>query len=173
MPKLKNRPPKYQKSGKYAVVYHHGKRIYLGDYGSPESQVAYSRFVAESQANPTFYLTKGETGVTVKELVAAFLDHAEDKIDIADFKHYRTIVVDFLLKLFGDGTPVDSFKPSSIKLVREEMVQAIGKDGKKRFCRNTIGYNVYALTSGVVGKMRNFCPPTTPEVVQLRQNPLA
>ena len=47
MPILKNRPPKYQRSGKYAVVYAHGKRIYLGDYGSPESHVAYSRFVPE------------------------------------------------------------------------------------------------------------------------------
>jgi len=77
MPILKNRPPKYQRSGKYAVVYHNGKRIYLGDYGSPESQVAYSRFVAENQANPTFILTGKETRITVKELATAFLDHAE------------------------------------------------------------------------------------------------
>ena len=58
LPKLNNRPPKYSKLKKYAVVYYHGKTIYLGDYGSPESHTAYSRFVAESQANPTFYLSK-------------------------------------------------------------------------------------------------------------------
>ena len=132
MPNLKNRPPKYQRSGKYAVVYHHGKRIYLGDYGSPESHTAYARFVAESQANPTFYLSKGESSVTVKELAAAFLDHAKVTQGDTDYKHCRTAVVEFLLKLYGDDTPADSFKPSCLKLVREEMVKS------RRFCRNTI-----------------------------------
>ena len=46
MPKL-NRPPKYCKLNNYAVVYFNGKPRYLGQYGSPESKVAYSRFVAE------------------------------------------------------------------------------------------------------------------------------
>ena len=68
MPILKNRPPKYQRSGKYAVVYHHGKRIYLGAYGSPESRAAYSRFLAESQANSAFHSPTEEANVTVKEL---------------------------------------------------------------------------------------------------------
>ena len=58
MPVLKNRPPKYSKSGKYAVVYVNGERIYLGLYGSPESRAAYSRFVAESRASPAFALSK-------------------------------------------------------------------------------------------------------------------
>ena len=79
MPILKNRPPKYQRSGKYAVICHHGKRHFLRLYGPPESQVAYSRFVAESQANPVFYLSKGETNITVRELATAFLDHANGK----------------------------------------------------------------------------------------------
>ena len=52
MPKLRNQPPKYckLKSGKnvYAVVYFHGKTINLGAYGSPESKVAYTRFVVKA-----------------------------------------------------------------------------------------------------------------------------
>jgi len=132
MPILKNRPPKYQRSGKYAVVYHHGKRIYLGDYGSPESQAAYSRFVAESQANHVFIPTKGEPSSTVRELAAGYLDHARATQSDVDYKNCCTVVFDFLLELYGDDTPVDSFKPVHLKLVREAMVQS------RRFCRNTI-----------------------------------
>jgi hypothetical protein len=52
MPK-QNKPPKYCKMGKYALVYHQGRKIYLGLYGSPESKAAYSRLLAELQADPT------------------------------------------------------------------------------------------------------------------------
>ena len=132
MPKLKNRPPKYQKSGNYAVVYHHGKRIYLGEYGSPESHITYSRFVAESQANPTFYLTKGKTDVAICELTAAFLDNTKATADRNSYSHNRVVILDFLDKLYGDDTPVDSFKPSCLKLVREAMIQS------RRFCRRMV-----------------------------------
>jgi len=132
MPKLTTRPPQYKKSGKYAVIYVNGKRIFLGLYGSPESQAAYSRFLAESQASPTFYLSKGETSITVRELGAAFLDHAKVTQGDTDYKHCCTLVFDFLLKLYGDDTPADSFKPSFLKLVRESMIQS------QRFCRGTI-----------------------------------
>ena len=53
MPKLVNKNPKLGKLGKYAVVYHNGKIIYLGDYGTPEALAAYNRFCAEVQSNPT------------------------------------------------------------------------------------------------------------------------
>ena len=65
MPKLKNRPHKYCKAGKYAVVYHHGKTIYLGLYGSKESKIAHARFLAEIQANPTTFLLHGEKHVAI------------------------------------------------------------------------------------------------------------
>ena len=136
MPKLKNRPPEYKRSGKYAVVYQNGKRIYLGDYGSPESHVAYSRFLAESRVNPTFHLTKGETDIVISELAAAFLDHAKATADTNSYSHNRVVIMDFLLKLYGDDTPVDEFKPSSLKLVRDEMIQS------RRFCRRMV--NRYA-----------------------------
>ena len=68
----------------YAVVYHHGKTIYLGAYGSPESKIAYARFIAEQKQQPEIALptiSKGESilreepGATVNELGIAFLDH--------------------------------------------------------------------------------------------------
>ena len=56
MPKNTHKPPKYckLKAGKklYAVVYHRGKTIYLGAYGSPESKIAYARFIAEQKQQP-------------------------------------------------------------------------------------------------------------------------
>ena len=76
MPRLTSRPPQYKKSGKYAVVYIDGKRIFLGLHGSQESKVAYARALAERES-PAFSPPKGDKTVTVKELSAAFLDHAK------------------------------------------------------------------------------------------------
>jgi integrase len=132
MPKLNSRPPKYSKLKNYAVVYVYGKIHYLGLYGSPESKVAYSRFGSENQASPAVFLPTGETSVTIKELAAAFLDHAKAHYDTTTYDFYRIIVFDFLLKLYGDGTLADEFKPRCLKLVRAEMVQS------RRFCRGTI-----------------------------------
>jgi len=134
MPKS-NKPPKYSKMNKYAVVYVHGKPHYLGLYGSPESKIAYSRFVVELQASPipaTLLQQKGEKHVAVPVLTAAFLDHAEANFDPKEYAHYRVIVLDFLDKLYGNDIPVDDFKPKSLKLVREQMIQS------SRFCRKVV-----------------------------------
>ena len=73
MPKLKNRPPKYSKMNKYAVVYHNGRPRYLGPYGSPESKVAYSRFIAELQAAPAVPQPAGEKPLPSVSLPSHFL----------------------------------------------------------------------------------------------------
>ena len=140
MPKI-SRPPKYCKLNGYAVVYHCGKPHYLGRYGSPESKIAYSRFVAEVQANPTFFPIKEEKHVTVCELAAAFLDHVKANKGSTDYSVYRTIVLDFLDKLYGDNTSVENFKPSCLKLVRAEMIQS------RRFCRNIVNRHTCRITS--------------------------
>ena len=74
----------------------------------------------------------GEKRVTVRELAAAFLDHAEANVNHTDYTHFRVAILDFLDKLYGNNFPVDDFKPRCLKLVREEMVES------RRFCRNTI-----------------------------------
>jgi hypothetical protein len=73
----------------------------------------------------------------VKELAAAFLDHAKATLAKPNYIHYRTVVIDFLTKLYG-GTFVDEFKPSCLKTIRSELIKAVGKDGMPRFCRGTI-----------------------------------
>ena len=50
---------------------------YLGLHGSPESKIAYSRFLAEIQANPTVPPPNGEGNISIRELTAAYLDHAQ------------------------------------------------------------------------------------------------
>ena len=136
MPKLVNRPPKYSQCNGQATVSHNGKRVYLGRYGSPESHEAYSRFLADRRLNPELALPRGESNVSVKELAAAFLDHAKATLGKPNYTHYRIAVMDFLVKFCGD-IPVDEFKPVCLKTVRSELVQA-RKNGKPRFCRNMI-----------------------------------
>ena len=111
MPKLNNRVPKYCKMNNYAVVYHNGSPRYLGLHGSPESKIAYARFVAEIQANPSVLPPKEDSRVAVRELTAAFLDHAKANTNHTEYGHLRIIVLDFLGKLYGDDTPVEDFKP--------------------------------------------------------------
>ena len=141
MPRLINRNPKLSKLKKYAVVYYHGKIHYLGQHGTPEALTAYNRFCAGIQSDPTFYLTKGETDIAVSELTAAFLDHVKATADSSSYSFWRIIILDFLDKLYGDDTPVDSFKPSSLKLVREEMIRS------RRFCRRIVNRYTHRLVS--------------------------
>ena len=159
MPKLSNRPPKYSKLKQYAVVYYRGKIHYMGLCGSEESKVAYTRFIAEYQSNPLLFMPKAEedAGVTISELVAAFLDHVSPTLDASCFGHYRVIVGDFLLKLYGDNFSADDFKPSCLKLVRSEMIQS------RRFFRNTINkYVRRIITIFTWGVEEELVQPSTP-----------
>jgi len=137
MPKLTSRPPQYKQCGKYAVVYIDGKRIFLGLYGSQESNIAYARTLAE-RASPNLAPPRGEKDVTVKELGAAFLDYAKATLQKPNYTHHRVAVLDFLMKFYGDGTLVNDFKPSCLKLVRQEMITALNKRGEPRLCRKQI-----------------------------------
>ncbi|MCL2306383.1 MAG: hypothetical protein FWC43_13650 [Planctomycetaceae bacterium] len=132
MPKLINRNPKLSKLKKYAVAYYHGKIRYFGLHGTPETLTAYNRFCAEIQANPAGLPPSEEKNVTVRELTATFLDHTKANSDSTNYSFYRIIVLDFLHKLYGDGTPVEDFKPSCLKRVREELIRS------HRFARKTL-----------------------------------
>jgi hypothetical protein len=145
--------------GKYAVVYHNSRPIYLGFHGSPESKVAYARVVAELQTNstsPAISPQVREKHVTLRELTAAFLDYAQANIDPVSYGHCRVVVLDFLDKLYGDNTPVDSFKPSCLTLVRKEMMQS------GRYCRRTVNDHTRRIVSIFAwGVEHDFVPETT------------
>ena len=144
MPKLQNRPPKYCKLNGQAVVYHNGKPIYLGRYGSPESKAAYSRFITEVPAakeNPAFLPPSEETLITVRELTATFLDYAKANTDYTSYSFNRIVILDFLEKFYGNGTPVNNFKPSCLKRVRQEIAES------GRFCRKIVNRCVNSVIS--------------------------
>ena len=150
MPKLNSRPPKYSQVNGRAVVYCNGRYIYLGGaYNSPESKIAYARFEAEWWQNARLAVEKRcnpapkveEKRVTVRELTVAFLDYAKANIDPVSYGHSRVVILDFLDPLFGDGTAIDNFKPSSLKLVRNEMIQS------GRLCRRTINDHTRRIVS--------------------------
>jgi integrase len=141
MTKSSKKPPKYCRNGKYAIAYIHGKKHYLGLYKSPESMTAYARLIAEIRDKPIIDPPKGEPSFSVKELVAAFLDHAKETLEPTTYDHYRILTMDFLLKLYGADTPVDEFKPKALKLVRAEMIES------QRFCRNVINRHTGRIVS--------------------------
>jgi len=149
MPKLQNRPPKYCKMGKYAVVYRNSRPIYLGLHGSPESKIAYARLLAELEAKPTVPLSSKGKRVTVRELSAAFLDYAKTNNDPISYGHCRIVVLDFLDKLYGDNFPVDDFKPRCLISLRSEMI----KSG--RFCRTTVNDHTLRAISIFAWGVRN------------------
>jgi integrase len=144
MPKLKHQPPKYCKikikKKLYAVVYHHGKIIYLGAYGSPESKIAYTRFIAEHKDNTSLYLPEDNENVTVKQLALSFLDHVERTITPQGFGHLRSAIKE-LMKLYGDDTQVGDFTPSCLKLYRKELINS------GRLCRRTINDRVRRIVA--------------------------
>jgi integrase len=150
-----NRPPKYGKLNKYAVVYVNGKPHYLGVYGSEESKIAYARIITELQASPVFSPPSGEEHVSVRELTAAFLDHAQANFDYKDYSHSRVAVIDFLDKLYGDDFPVEDFKPRCLKLIRTEMIQS------RRFCRRVVNRYTHRVVSIFAWGVENDLVPET------------
>jgi integrase len=85
----------------------------------------------ESSASPAIVPPSEEKLTTVRGLTAEYLDYAKVNAGYTTYSFNRVVVLDFLAPLCGDGTPVDGFKPSLLKKVREEIVKS------RRFCRRT------------------------------------
>ena len=163
MPKLSNRPPKYSQFKQYAVNYIHGKRVFLGLYGSPESHKEYARIIAESQSKPAFLPLRGEKSVTLDEVAEAYLEHAEKRFDRNHSENYRT-ALGFALDLYGH-LPVDEFSPLKLKTVRDEMVRS------GRFCRAVVNrYASRILTALSWGVENELVEPRTEQRLRAVQS---
>jgi integrase len=104
-----------------------------GAYDSPESRSAFAAFLLELQAAPhQLQPPVVASGITVAELLVAYLDHAE--------RHYRTpdgqptseiyevkLVIRALRELYAD-TPIASFGPLCVKTARQKWIN----DGRSR-----------------------------------------
>lgn len=103
--------------------------IYLGRWGTPEAQEAYNRAVAQWFANGRQMLpqpSKHATGLLVKEVIAAFWQHAEgyylapDGKPTSELDNYRQAMRP-LAKLYAN-TPASDFGPLALAAVREAMI---------------------------------------------------
>ena len=120
-------PPRYvkHKASGQAVVYHGGRTIYLGKYGSAASRKVYKRLVAEwtTKSGP---LTTSEE-ITVSEVMLAYLSHAKsyyrkDGKATREFGHI--VEVCRLIKpLYGHDSTVE-FGPLALKTIRQLLIDA-------------------------------------------------
>ena len=135
-PKLTNR-----KDGR-AVVHYKGKMYVMGKSGTQEAKTAFYRFCIELQNNPSGYVLPNDADhVTMQELCAGYMTTIEGNVHPAHFSHYKTIIADFLLPIYGDYN-VDAFTTKCLKHVRQSMINARNASGKNRLCRKQINDHV-------------------------------
>lgn len=112
-----------------AVVYLGGKRVYLGQWGSNEAKAAYKSVIAEWESRHRISRVFRPSGslVTVADLVAAFLSHAEvyyrraDGQQTAEVRHFRNSLAP-LLSL--GSRPISQLRFEDVKAIVDGWVAA-------------------------------------------------
>jgi hypothetical protein len=120
--------PKYglHKPSGRAYVRIHGKVVYVGDHGTAESKQEYGRLVAELAASSGCTVsTVPISGLTVVELVAAYLDHAQSYYP-KNGQPTRTIYnVKLALRVVKDlygMEPVATFGPLGLLAIQKHLI---------------------------------------------------
>jgi integrase len=106
------------------------EKLLPGPFGSPESLAAKARLELELVASPVGIpsVTGDATGVSVNEVLLAFLNHAEDHYRRTDgtttneFDEYK-IVARHVRELYGDA-PASTFGPLALKAIRQKFIDA-------------------------------------------------
>ena len=143
IPPLRRHKRKRRKDQAYVAF--DGRRTYLGVWGSPAANAAYKQFVAQWETGSVAALPARED-LTVVELAAAFLEHAEgyyrradgSPTGHADKARYMLQHLD----AFAGETPVSRFGPKLLRGLQEFL---IGKDLSRSYINM-----VTALTKQVV-----------------------
>jgi integrase len=106
-----------------------GRRdVLLGPHGSPASRAEYARVIAEWEANGRRPPGTADEGLSVNELILAFLRHAQehyrrpDGTPTGEVGEYK-VTLRTLKALYGH-TPAADFGPLALKAVREKFVGA-------------------------------------------------
>jgi integrase len=135
------RVPKYRlhKPTGLAVVRLSGRDVYLGPYGSPESEARYENAVAEWLKNDREPPPRPSRGVphdrlVVDELILAYLEFAKSYYvkggrQTGEVRNIKD-ALRFASSLCG-STPVAEFGPAALRAAREAMVRA-------GLCRNVV-----------------------------------
>jgi integrase len=158
MPKT-TRPPSlrlHKPSGR-AVVTLNGRDVYLGLWESAESKSAYNRVISEWYAAGKTLSVAGDD-VTVVELIARFLEHADTyyrRADGTSTGEAETMAVALrpMKELYG-RTPASTFGPRALKAVREAMIQ-------KGWCRTTINKNIQRVRALIRWAVANELVPAS------------
>lgn len=136
MPNHQTKLPSYRlhKASGQAVVTLSGKDIYLGVHGTDESKAAYQRVIAEWLENQRQTPASSRSGakpdtniIDINGLFVAYWQFCEGYY-LRDGKPTRELenlrhAVQPLIELYG-GTYVSEFRPTSLKVVREQMINA-------------------------------------------------
>jgi integrase len=136
MPRPRRLTPSYlvhKQTGRGRLVWadHTGtrhERLLPGAFGSPESLRAKAALDLEIATSPIRAPDAHRTGISVNELLLAFLDHGErhyrgpDGNPTGELSEYK-LVSRHIRQLYGD-TPVADFGPLKLKAVRQRMVDA-------------------------------------------------
>jgi len=133
MPRLKQKLPSYRlhRSSRQAIVTLSGRDYYLGSFNAPESRAEYDRLIQEWLANQRQIMEKSVTkngkdqGVTINELISQYWVFASGYYvkNLKPTSELHALRFSFkpLVALYGTTT-VDVFGPSSLKAVRQKMI---------------------------------------------------
>ena len=102
------------------------QKLLPGEYESPESRTAFARLQLELETAPHAVATVSDAGVSVNELMLAFLDHAEQHYRRADGSPTHeideyTLIIRYVRELYGD-TAAAEFGPLTLKAVRQKFI---------------------------------------------------
>jgi len=104
-----------------------GKRVYLGQYGSPESRQQYAELI---NANPSENVPLINAPPTINEMLVMFLEYAQDYYRSADgeiSREYSSLCeVTKILRYEASRELAQDFGPKRLKAIHETM---IGKAG--------------------------------------------
>jgi len=114
-------------------------RALPGAFNSPESKAAFARLLLELATSPVAAVGD-PSGVTVNEVLAAYLEHAERHYRYADGRAtseiYEVKIVLRAIRLLYGELPVGEFGPLAVKAARQKWVQ----EGRSRTeCNRRVG----------------------------------
>lgn len=168
MPKKKIPGYLKHKSGQARVIIH-GKTIYLGLYGTPESFEKYDTVIAEYLANgkqaPPMRTNKE---FSIEELAVLFMQHAERHYR----KHGRPTQTDEryrlslapVVKYYGKE-PISAFGPLALQFIRQKMIE------EKTLCRTTINARIDCIRNVFRWAIsQEMCAPSVLEALQSVQS---
>lgn len=142
-----------------AFVVIDGKRVYLGRWDDPDTQLEYKRLIAEwlthGQSAPS--LNKSDD-LRIVELCNAFWQHINKPNTYREPQNY-TPALKTLRQLYGH-TRVHDFDLLAFETVQQAMVDHVGKNTKRPWSRKYVNQNITRLTQMFRwGKKRKLVPP--------------